>query len=82
MAQLKAIVAQLKQAQAELAAQQTQLASQQAQLTQVEAQLDSWRQKTMVRDSSDEGAPAADLIDTSGLVVPREPPIPQKIGRL
>ena len=33
-------------------------------LSKVEAELDSWRQKTMVRDGSDVGSCAADIIDT------------------
>src|SRR5438034_890084 len=50
-------------------------------LLQVEAELDSWRQKTMVGESSDGAAAGGDIIDAGGLVVPQEPPIPQSIGR-
>jgi serine/threonine protein kinase/formylglycine-generating enzyme required for sulfatase activity len=50
-------------------------------LSKIEAQLDSWRQKTMARDSTGEVDSAAEIINTGGLVVPRESPVPQKIGR-
>src|SRR5439155_24489007 len=50
-------------------------------LSQVEAALDSWRQKTMVGESTGGAAAGGDIIDAGGLVVPQEPPIPRSIGR-